>query len=749
MSLNLSYDKEQLNMYLSKNHLDEITNQRILDPKRMSSFPMKEYITRGLEIQLVKKICDNEKILISGWAGSGKTTLLLYSLYKYQELLPINIKVLYKTIKENSSYLTTHDLTYTMTKEIIDDLTRLYCQKDSEYENFLYFHALITNFNFIQYGIENVPFIDKNSNIAREINNIKNQLNNKKTKNKLQSNIEKTLKQNNELSYLKSLISYVTTYKEQPVYIVYDNLDVALLEVQKNILDAINTTLFSCSNKNFKIIVLLRNDKLYDAVHRSTDDSINVSRFPISNNNKRLKDKFQNPKSTTIFNLYINKLTRYYNQNPSSISKEHFYHLIDIVNALTDKEINSKFLYTNIFQLSNHSIRFALEFINEFAHWIIDNNLSKQLSNTNYNATYIHSLFYAWVSMDNFQLCVQGLNPIPVIKNVEENFNSLGCDIDYLLLTYLTNKKEIEFQNLYNSFLKISNETSEDTIKNHLFNLYTNNEQNSSLLGKYGHILFMYNKGSIHIINNINQIKNDTIISILPRAKAILKTSFKFTFSNFLFYKTFISIHKPIKNYFQNYKNNIIDYLDYQYFMLIRLYSVHLIELYRIYTRFNYVEGWIEAYKDDFAFKKSNDLFLQLENIIDDNKKFISLLIKKYPNIEESLLQTNKKIETLLTQFTNSYSNIGNAKVENLVIKFIQEKFNECTTKNDYETLYSFLNKKINLKYYFKNPEICTAFFNALTTIINSSNDKKILKQNKDSIQAYFSQSQYLSLNQS
>jgi hypothetical protein len=209
---------------------------------------------------------------------------------------------------------------------------------------------------------------------------------------------------------------------------------------------------------------------------------------------------------------------------------------------------------------------------------------------------------------------------LDVIREVEENHDSLGCDIEYLVLASICKKEQIQFQDLYSIFNNATN-ISENDLKSVLDNLYKNRNHTANLLGRFGHIVFLHNQGERDIIEEAGQINNQTFISAMPRAEAILEVSFRFTFSNFLYYQTYID--KNTTNYFKYYMSDIIKYFNYQYELLARLYTVHLIELKKIYNRYNNSENWLTHYKDHFAYENN----LQLENMIRHIDKFIDQLL--------------------------------------------------------------------------------------------------------------------------
>ena len=403
--------------------------------------------------------------------------------------------------------------------------------------------------------------------------------------------------------------------------------------------------------------------------------------------------------------------------------------ILGIITKLKNEEGNLKYLRLNIFKLSNHSIRFALQFINEFIFWILNNDFDIN----NNNATYIHSLFYAFVSNEN-ELSIQGLNPLLVIKNVEKDGDSNGCDIDYLVLTSLINspddnKYPMTVSKLMSRFKITSLNISKVSLKNTLFKLSTNGNKNINLLGQYGHIVFLHNENNSEIITSIDKIEDNTTVSLMPRAKAMLLASFTFTFSNFLYLKDTEHTQHSVK-YFKNYNNKIKEHIDNQYILLTRLYTVHLIELHRIYIN-NPSPDWLNQYKTIYGYSRNQDnKKLQLENIVFTNLLFLQELNKKNLINKKQFEEYIKKFNNLLKEFQNVCNTFSsnNIKIPNLLLEHIYNSIenNSITTK----TYLNYIIKVIELESYF-NDKKDFEFFIEANKKFDLKKIKNILNRNR------------------
>lgn len=743
--------KSETSIYLSKNHLENITKKCNFLNCEDIVFPKNIYIKRNIEKYLLKYIKDYNKIFISGWAGSGKTTLLFHILLSPEYKLNSSIEnIIYKNF-DTKKLNDINSIDTELLQEIITILKDKYMTSEILSHEFYCYYLSLSNLALIDVDVFNIDYQIDSASTKVEITKF---ITDVYTQNPPYS-IIKEHSNKNKADTFKALILFITQYLTKNIFLIYDNLDSYAAEKQKKILEAINTQILPQTNNNFKVLISVRNEKLYDLVSNSSDIDIEHVSFPISplgvsqkNNYISDKDKFQQ-NNKVIFDIYSERIEKWYKDTTKDTTppKGLFRYkntLKSIIKQLKNNIKGQELLHANIFMLSNHSIRFALQFINEFSHWILENKINLK----DVHATYIHTLFYGWVTNRKFPLSISGLNPLDVIKNLENNYNNIGCDIDYLILAYLTNNSNITYADIKDDFNYLNPLISE-LLKSHLINLYyKNTEAYDPTMGKYGHILFLYNKNSNSIIKNESDINDTTEIYIMPRAKAILQISFKFTFSNYLYHK---DIKKNKKQYFKKYINNISNYLENQYELLIRLYSVHLIELYRIYT-LNPTEHWIEEYKSLYGFNKN----LQIENIIKHSEYFLLQLEKElnkhnYTQLANIIKLYISRYNKIFTEFQNSYNNFYNKKIKspNLLIKYIMNTLSHLDKPEKFKSFKNkYLNsssKYINLELYFNNNK---DNYNAFSNSINALSEEEFFNKNfkplKEKINTYLNKEQYI-----
>jgi hypothetical protein len=408
--MSLSSIQRELNIYLAENHLDKITTKLSLNKEILKQFPTKIYQRRGLEKTLRDFLKEHQKVLISGWAGSGKSSLLLYTLYKY------------KCIEEEAYYFhfETHkfnqiNIPNEISNQLIDNansfLRKTYINSNPLYESFIYYCSMLTRINFplvnrqIFIDALNNPDMYSVDDINIRIESLKKQLeNNNITFNIFAQDINNLLN-NNITNLFYALISFITYYLQKYIYFIYDNIDTETLQIQTDVLTAINQTIFPNANEKFKIVVLLRNTNLYDAIAPNANINQGVHRFHISLNRQcNNKDLFQKERSA-IFDIYLTRMRLFFQEKKLKLvnnkrNEEIKNKLILIIETFKKKENELGILHSNIFKLSNHSIRFALKFINDFASWIIKNELDKNINNM--PSTYIHSILFAYLSADKY-----------------------------------------------------------------------------------------------------------------------------------------------------------------------------------------------------------------------------------------------------------------------------------------------------------------------------------------------------------
>jgi len=637
------------------------------------------YINRGFEEDFHSKIKNYDDILLTGRAGSGKSTLIKKVLAEDEEycnsekfcVVLINCetekrinssknifleieKYIYHDIFDRYIGVNSYNNKKSFAKKILQESLSLSSYRHDEAQELINIYT-----NYTQNDLNKENF-DQFFEDVSSLDPFKNYYNNF-----LKSIFEK------KEEYLPSLLYYLNETRKINFFFIFDNVDSLphsqQIETYKELLHFKNNVLpcIQRENKDIKIKTII---SLRDENYRSRNGAgvLRIEHFNIMNQTRdSLVSKTNDMEAgkALIFKVLSNKIS-YLMKHRVQEDSAHNIRVLDVpslgaIASLLEEWSKTTYIIGDIFKYSNYSIRHAMYNILDFLLWLIkDLELTFNVLR-NKKILEINSLYIAWIASEKKIIQkIEGLDLVQLEKNVKDNqYTSIGCDISILVLNFIKNKNKVasglprvKFSELVHEFADF---VDKQTLKQLIYDMYMlSNEVTQA--EEYGHIIYM----PLHDDTfKIDDIKDDTLLALYPRAEELLFLSQTFTFISIIYES---KLRTTAKEYFELYNDKLTNrYINNHYLFLEKLVKVHMIELYRIYDKWkdkvSSDENWYTGYLEKFSL----DQKFQIEHIVELTVAFLDKFGRKYQNNIDSL---NNLRKYYLNDIKNIPNNIMNNK---------------------------------------------------------------------------------------
>ncbi len=373
------------------------------------------------------------------------------------------------------------------------------------------------------------------------------------------------------------------------------------------------------------IIICIREENARYPANDYTIKKSNIKSIPmVCRKFSEKKERKLDPKD---FYAILKKRNAFYQKESKN------YELKRVIDFLI-KNLESTYAESRLIDLGNQSIRDSMNYHCKFVKAVIEYYRKNKfdlnqiyelfISIQGYKRrSFLNSHFLGWVADQIKGHSAQCLNLIEVFEKCELKFYAVGCDLNYLILVNLLNYKRlnnddsITLSQLAKNLRKIGYE--KENIRENVFYLYNLRYE------PLGEAITIIAKNEIR---KAKDLTDNTKIEINFRGECLVKyISVSFTFINrILFFASYYEDKKNIpvndyynfRNYFLHVKNSVL--------FLGRIAKLHMIELRRIYDKYNNKEDWLIEYKKQFCMGKEGTYKLQLERIIDSNCRFLKNL---------------------------------------------------------------------------------------------------------------------------